>query len=560
MGSGASSLPKDKSTKIAQSLKLKFEEYHAAGIADADIHDRLTKEYHSLVAAHTAEKPHATEENSLRKGAGHSETSSSTSKLTRASFEAKPAGATRASFEGKPTTTRGDSNSKIGLSSKGGFASASTKGGGGVRRRSFGVDDKKQNSIINKEALEQAQEALQKSILDSANEAAAEAAAAAVLAAAAAIQQDSWDSVTAQPFCTVCQMAFKSTSFLDRHVKYSDLHIKNVQKQADLANPKVAVAITLGADDELFKMSSPSGKMQPKQVEGKHYRLIYSGSKLFWRTQETVDLNIYHHIIPFAVEVVSYDTVKCKELNRLYLDYGQLCDQSGISAAHSASAGAKAAAARAQAAKEIEQKNAKGDAIAKAAELANAAVSTADIGTVATHLPATNGATTEEEDEAATIARFIIQRLQLGNPVGTSTMKTMEFVKLSSDVSDKPILLPKMPVTIIPIAVPRRRRTNAEEIEATINNLATDRAALVEATGHAHKVANAVYTSATSLAAKKWWANFNPVRKKWIWAIRRVIRQKLVAETTEVLLKLEQAKKMDGKKGSSAVGGVAKEV
>ena len=42
---------------------------------------------------------------------------------------------------------------------------------------------------------------------------------------------DCWDSVTQQPFCTICQMAFKSIAFLERHNKYSDLHKSNVLKE-----------------------------------------------------------------------------------------------------------------------------------------------------------------------------------------------------------------------------------------------------------------------------------------------------------------------------------------
>ena len=45
---------------------------------------------------------------------------------------------------------------------------------------------------------------------------------------------DSWESVTDQPFCSVCQMAFKTQGFLDRHSKYSNLHKMNVQARENL--------------------------------------------------------------------------------------------------------------------------------------------------------------------------------------------------------------------------------------------------------------------------------------------------------------------------------------
>ena len=58
-----------------------------------------------------------------------------------------------------------------------------------------------------------------------------------------------------------------------------------------------------------------------EQIEGAHYKLLYNGSKLFWRTQRTVDFDIYHHILPHAIEVIAFDSEKHKEINRLYLDY-----------------------------------------------------------------------------------------------------------------------------------------------------------------------------------------------------------------------------------------------
>jgi hypothetical protein len=64
-------------------------------------------------------------------------------------------------------------------------------------------------------------------------------------------------------------MIFTTESKLDRHIKYSDLHLKNVQKQKDAANVVTEPVIKSIAD----------------QVEGIHYKLLYSGSKFFWRTK-----------------------------------------------------------------------------------------------------------------------------------------------------------------------------------------------------------------------------------------------------------------------------------
>lgn len=530
MGSGASSLTKEQSLKLTQTLKEKYESYKAAGESDEVIQEKLTKHYHEAVAElkiSSQAPPVRTDSPKLNKVVKTS-TSSSSSKLPgRASFEDK-----------EKSVSKLTASSKLGVGSSK-LANGSSKSGP-TRRRSF---DNNKAAGASAAAVAAAQEALKKaeestSALASATspkEATSVASPNAVASPRSAqdVQADSWDSVSQQPYCNVCQMAFKSATFLERHVKFSDLHIKNVQKQKDVANAQLLPDI--GTVDEMFPVTQ-SGKVEAKQVEGKHYRLIYSGSKFFWRTQETLDVNIYHHILPSTIEIISYDTAKAKELNRVYCDYTALCDLSGVTATAMASAGARAAALRAQAARELHAKSTSSDAVNP--DKASGGATAAAGGDAGNAESSTNG-----EDEVSVLAKYIIPRLQLGPPANNSTLKRIEFVKLSSDTYTKSPVMDKVPVVLIPISVAHRRRTNAEEIEQTMNSLVLDRAALTEATSHAHKVASVVYSASTSLSSKKWWADFNPVRRKWIWAIRRVIRQKLVAETKLVLSNLELQKK-----------------
>ena len=67
-------------------------------------------------------------------------------------------------------------------------------------------------------------------------------------------------------------------------------------------------------------LSNPA-KQLTAQEEGTHYRLLYSGAKLFWRTSTNIDLDIYIHVIAHCVEIIPFDSIKAKELNRIYLDY-----------------------------------------------------------------------------------------------------------------------------------------------------------------------------------------------------------------------------------------------
>ena len=117
---------------------------------------------------------------------------------------------------------------------------------------------------------------------------------------------DSWDSVSEQPFCNACAMAFKSFPILDRHIKYSDIHSANVKKLEIAQNSNTA------AVDSNTNIDEKRGKM----VEGRDYKLLYYGSKFFWKCQETVDIYIYHHILTNCLEIIVFDLQRNKELPR----------------------------------------------------------------------------------------------------------------------------------------------------------------------------------------------------------------------------------------------------
>lgn len=68
------------------------------------------------------------------------------------------------------------------------------------------------------------------------------------------LQVDCWDSVAQQPFCDLCNMAFKSFSVLDRHVKYSELHTTMMKRASGTETIE---------------------QIPLEQKEGVHYKLIY---------------------------------------------------------------------------------------------------------------------------------------------------------------------------------------------------------------------------------------------------------------------------------------------
>lgn len=299
--------------------------------------------------------------------------------------------------------------------------------------------------------------------------------------------EDHWDSVAAQPYCVICTMAFKTDLYLDRHVKYSDVHQRNKSKKDkidavkkkqqklqfidDVNKASVIVVDNDDDDNHVIEMS----------VEGIDYKLIYSGSKLFWRTREEVDMSFYIHLKLSIVEIISYDLQRNKDFKRIYMNHSVLCDL-----------------------------------------LSSSIMSKMD-----------------DNDEDKALSRYLISRMQL---ITVNEDKSIQFVPSQTDPFSDSLIVDNLPVHFKGVSVTRRRRTNGEEIEAMINSLEEDRIALCKATLKAQNISSVVTASVFFMATKKWWADFNLIRKKWIWAIRKVIRRRLVAEVTKHLLELHRKK------------------
>jgi hypothetical protein len=72
-----------------------------------------------------------------------------------------------------------------------------------------------------------------------------------------------------------------------------------------------------------------------KQQEGLHYKLIYQGSKHYWKTDQVFDIHVFHHLLPDIVEVIVFDIRAHAERNRIYLNHYTICKnvEDGVSAA-----------------------------------------------------------------------------------------------------------------------------------------------------------------------------------------------------------------------------------
>jgi hypothetical protein len=139
---------------------------------------------------------------------------------------------------------------------------------------------------------------------------------------------DNWDSVSKQPFCSVCKMAFKSAAFLERHIKYSEVHQKTLEEmklEAELGAEVAAADSTADQTTTPPQVRSPSiarlsFRQNQKAVDGVDYRQIYHGVKFYWRTKENIDFDVFYHIKSHLIEVVPYDPLKTKEFKRLYFN------------------------------------------------------------------------------------------------------------------------------------------------------------------------------------------------------------------------------------------------
>ena len=247
--------------------------------------------------------------------------------------------------------------------------------------------------------------------------------------------------------------------------------------------------------------------------EGSHYRLLYSGSKLYWRTGSNIDFDIYYHVIPHAVEVVPFDSDKSKEFDRLYFDYTKLLDN--VEQAVLDGIKQKRQELKEQVAKDKFQSN-----------------------------TVVYDEVLLEEARQLAISSFLLNRLQL---IGAPN-SNIEYTMGGGDVADNNPKLDKQPVALLPVQVNRRRKTSTEEITQTMNNFQADYADLKAATAKAEKISNLVFEGANmltslgkahakdelALSKLSYWA------KKWRWSIRMIIRRKHVAEMTVVIVAWEK--------------------
>jgi hypothetical protein len=369
-----------------------------------------------------------------------------------------------------------------------------------ARRRSYGNDQMIALTALggNKPAAGGMAESASVPALDSVEHAAAKAMeeAAAQLAAMQAMNAgasgaataepptDHWDSVRDLPYCNVCEMAFKTMSALDRHIKYSNLHETTVAKK------KAA------EEGKQLNPAMQQKELMARQEEGKDFRLLYYGSKFFWRTQDNIDLSFYQHIMLHIIEIVPFDVYKNKELERIYLDkfmMDTLLEESVKDAVQKKKIFMQDEAAKSK---------------------------------FTTHVHF------DEDAEYIAMQRvvsttYLLARLQL-NSVHTDGSKNgvqkLMFHSLPVDDQTKDPLLKVVPAMLVPVSVTHRRNTSTEAVQAKLDDLASNQAAMREQIQKAEKVSGLINTFLTIVRSNDKYKNYSAPKKRFVQAVKRVMQ------------------------------------
>lgn len=240
--------------------------------------------------------------------------------------------------------------------------------------------------------------------------------------------QDFWDSVSTQPTCLICKMVFVSETKRDTHMKYSEVHLKNVQALEALE--KKQNEDVNGTVQEEVKVVSP-------ELPSFRCRELYSGSKFYWRLQDTIEYHIYLHIESNDIEVIPYDNHKQLEYPRLYFSEEKLYHLAGPE---------KVAARVKLRMEDWEKENVKN---------ANKEQ----------ERPKVEDVTADERRQF--VCALLMAKLQLTLVDKESKTKTVEF-KMAVEADANPLLasVPDMK----PVLVKRRRLSTTEEIEAALQS------------------------------------------------------------------------------------------
>lgn len=188
-------------------------------------------------------------------------------------------------------------------------------------------------------------------------------------------------------------------------------------------------------------------------------REIYSGSKLFWRNQETVEISIYLHIAQNCLEVIAFDYHSFFEYNRLYISEDAVFEYITENVIQESVNQYKLNASRAN-------------------------------GGLTTVLPPDKVLFDEERRVAVTT--HVMSRLDLGQRTNEKGQLQKYIMYTFRENFDNPgaasPLLSEAPNGVTPVHIPRRRLSTSAEIEAATSDVYDMQSAVAESLDKAEAV------------------------------------------------------------------------
>lgn len=350
-------------------------------------------------------------------------------------------------------------------------------------------------------------------------------------------EKDSWDSVKGQPACLLCAMVFTSVDKLTTHTKYSTIHASNLKR---LEKAKFTTIIPP-------EPSPPKPNRQIPSDTPSSNRVLYTGSKFFWRSKHNIDFHIYLHIEAQVLEIIGYDSATQTELPRIYLEeslvsdcishedilqkikvhketntkYLSILETSGISPTNAASNtnNSKQKILKAKSnILDIDENNEdtfdtiNDNTTEERNEANNISISNFNFNpNFTSNNTVSNSDTTQEldlllyeEEKRLMIASLIMSKLQyqkLGNiniastPNAVISPRFLEYKLCFLDPKLQDAILPVKPQDVIAVSIPRRRHSTQAEITESFRSLNNMQMELQEITAKAEKMSNLIRQS-----------------------------------------------------------------
>jgi hypothetical protein len=305
-------------------------------------------------------------------------------------------------------------------------------------------------------------------------------------------------------------MTFRDENKLDQHIKYSSLHLSAVENAKKETANAANVDGGVNTKEIVPNKQASAGTAVPTPITADSVKHIYSGSKYFWRSADTVELDIFLHQVLWTVEIVGSITSKQLSLPRIYLDYTSMEGAISLEAARVA---------------DEKQKNSELTFEALLAENKRTILATEIIKRCQLTTINASGAPTEGR-----VSQSCCGALSPGSQVLT-------FNRFSSDRGADTVL-ERPPADLLQMEVQMKFHASIGEMQAKLAALQADTEQLVASTAKAERMLKEMAVAGFAMAKKRKHENLTFWQAKWKWACHRVVLLNAIAANTVILKRI----------------------